>query len=158
MTEQEMQKIMNNIVKGWWEALTKEQKTAVKLLKFSPSVIGSMFFFDNMATSGWATDKYVEMRWTIDEYGKERNDFSCGIDWEDYHKKEQTCRRIEKSIAEQELISKLPVSLKNQVVDNLRRQDECWKECWKSNIYDLKFARRQMFWKAIAELRKSVEG
>ncbi len=158
MTEQEMQKIMYNIVYGWWVDLSEDQKTAVKLLKFSPSIVGSMFFFDGMSAKTWSIDEYAEMRWTIGEYGKDRNDVSCDIDWENFHKKERACSRIEKSIANNELISKLPVSLKNQVVGNLRRQDACWKECWESNLYNLKFARKQMFWEAIKELRRNVEG
>lgn len=156
MTEQELYNAMKDIVSTWWNALSKEQKTAVKLLKFSPSVIGSMFFFDGETGNGFAINDYFDFRNALENYGIGRTDHSCEISWKVYHDNEDTCRRIEKSIANEELIRKLPDSLKNQVVDNLRRQDECWKACWEININTLKRIRRWMFWKAIAELRDSI--
>ena len=158
MTEQELKQSMKDLVNVWWNKLTNDQKTAVKLLKFSPAVIGSMFFFDGNTANGFAIDDYKDMRQMIAEYGIGREDFSCGIFWLDFHHNECECRRIEENIANNGLISKLPASLKNQVVDNLRRQDDYWNACQNENIENLKNARKTMFWGAIAELRKSVEG
>lgn len=158
MTEQELKQVMKDIVNTWWNRLTNDQKTAVKLLKFSRSIIGSMFFFNTDTENGYAIEDYKNWRQMIEEYGTGREDFSCGIDWEDFHKNEQACRRVEKSISNNGLISKLPASLKNQVVDNLLRQDDYWKARRDDNIKYLKEARKAMFWNAIAELRKEVEG
>lgn len=158
MTELEMYKAMKDIVSTWWNNLTNDQKTAVKLLKFSPAIIGSMFFFDGNTASGFAIGDYLDFRYALVDHGIERNDVSCGVNWKDFHKNEQECRRVEKNIADDGFISKLPTSLKNQVIDNLRRQDDYWNVCWNENIESLKNARKTMFWEAIAELRKSVEG
>lgn len=158
MAEQELRNSMKKLVNTWWSDLTNDQKTAVKLLKFSRPIIGSMFFFNSDTANGFAIEDYKDMRRMIEEYGIDHKDFSCGIDWEDYHKNEQECRRIERNISNNGLISKLPASLKNQVVDNLRRQDDYWNVCWDDNIKYLKEARKTMFWNAIAELRKEVEG
>lgn len=158
MTEQELRNSMKKLVNTWWKDLTNDQKTAVKLLKFSRSIIGSMFFFNNDTANGFAINDYTDMRQMIEEYGTDREDFSCGVDWENYHKNEQGCRRVEGNISNNGLISKLPAYLKNQVVDNLRRQDDYWNACWNDNIKYLKEARKTMFWNAIAELRKGVEG
>ena len=158
MTEQELKQAMKDIVNTWWNRLTNDQKTAVKLLKFSPAIIGSMFFFDGNTANGFAIGDYKDVRQAIAEYGIGREDFSCGVDWKNYHKNEQACCRVEKNISNNGLISKLPASLKNQVVDNLRRQDDYWNACWEDNIKYLKEARKTMFWNAIAELRKEVEG
>lgn len=158
MTELEMYKAMKDIVSTWWNNLTNDQKTAVKLLKFSPSVIGSMFFFDGDTGNSFAIQDYLDFCPALVEHGIERNDVSCGINWKDFHKNEQVCRRIEKNIADDGFIRKLPGYLKNQVVDNLRRQDDYWDICWNDNIKYLKKARKTMFWNAIAELRKEVEG
>lgn len=158
MTEQKLRNAMKDIVNTWWNRLTENQKTAVKLLKFSPSVVGSMFFFNNDTANRFAIDDYTDMRQMIEEYGIDREDFSCGISWADFHENEQACRRVEKNIANNDLIGKLPDDLKNQVVDNLRRQDAIWNIYWHKNIESLKNARKTMFWEAIAELRKSVEG
>ena len=158
MTEQELKQAMKDIVNTWWNELTKDQKAAVKLLKFSPAVIGSMFFFDGNTANGFTIGDYKDLRQAIAEYGIGREDFSCGIDWKEYNTGEQVCRRVEKNIANNDLIGKLPDDLKNQVVDNLRRQDVVWDIYWHKNIESLKKARKTMFWSAIAELRKSVEG
>ena len=158
MTEQELKQAMRDIVNTWWNKLTNDQKTAVKLLKFSPAVIGSMFFFDGNTANGFTIGDYKDLRQAIAEYGIGREDFSCGIDWKEYNAGEQVCRRVEKNIANNDLIGKLPDDLKNQVVDNLRRQDVAWDIYWHKNIESLKKARKTMFWEAIAELRKSVEG
>ncbi len=158
MTEQELRNSMKKLVNVWWKNLTNDQKTAVKLLKFSRSIIGSMFFFNNDTANGFAIDDYTDMRQMIEEYGTGREDFSCGVDWEDFHKNEQACRRVEKNISNNGLISKLPASLKNQVVDNLLRKDDYWKVCRDDNIKYLKEARKTMFWEAIMELREEVEG
>lgn len=158
MTEQELKQAMKDIVNTWWNRLTNDQKTAVKLLKFSPAIIGSMFFFNWDTANNFAIGDYKDMRQAIAEYGINREDFSCGVDWKDFHKNEQECRRIEENIANNGLISKLPASLKNQVVDNLRRQNDYWNACWDDNIKYLKSARKVMFWEAIRELRKEVEG
>ena len=158
MTEQELKQSMKDLVNVWWNKLTNDQKAAVKLLKFSPAVIGSMFFFDGNTASGFAIGDYKDVRQAIVEYGIVREDFSCGINWREYHTGERVCRGIEENIANNRLISKLPGHLKNQVVDNLRRQDAIWNNYWHKNIESLKNARKTMFWEAIAELRKSVEG
>ena len=158
MTEQELKQAMKDIVNTWWNELTNDQKTAVKLLKFSPTVIGSMFFFDGNTANGFAIGDYKDVRQAIAEYGISREDFSCGIDWGEYHTGEKVCRCIEESIANNGLISKLPAHLKKQVVDNLRRQEADWDLKKKKNIESLKKARKRMFWDAIAELRKRVEG
>lgn len=158
MTEQELKQSVRDIVNIWWNKLTNDQKTAVKLLKFSPAIIGSMFFFDGNTANGFAIGDYKDVRQAIVEYGIGREDFSCGINWREYHAGEQVCRRIEKNIADDGFIRKLPDDLKNQVVDNLRRQDMVWNIYWHENIESLKEARKTMFWSAIAELRKSVEG
>ena len=158
MTEQELKQSMKDLVNVWWNRLTNDQKTAVKLLKFSPAVIGSMFFFDGNTANGFTIGDYKDLRQAIAEYGIGREDFSCGIDWKEYNTGEQVCRRVEKNIANNDLIGKLPDDLKNQVVDNLRRQDVVWDIYWHKNIESLKKARKTMFWSAIAELRKSVEG
>lgn len=158
MTEQELKQAMKDIVNTWWNRLTNDQKTAVKLLKFSPAVIGSMFFFDGNTASGFAIGDYKDVQQAIAEYGIGREDFSCGINWREYHTGERVCRGIEKNIADDGLIKKLPDDLKNRVVDNLRRQDIAWNTYWIKNIEDLKKARKTMFWDAIAELRKSAEG
>lgn len=158
MTEQELKQSMKDLVNAWWNNLTNDQRTAVKLLKFSPSVIGSMFFFDGNTANGFAIEDYKDLRQAIAEHGVGREDFSCGISWREYHTGEQVCRRIEENIANNDLIGKLPDDLKNQVVDNLRRQDVVWDIYWHKNIKSLKKARKAMFWEAIAELRKSVEG
>ena len=158
MTEQELKQSMKDLVNVWWNCLTNDQKTAVKLLKFSPAVIGSMFFFDGNTANGFTIGDYKDLRQAIAEYGIGREDFSCGIDWKEYHTGEQVCRHVEKNIADDGLIKKLPDDLKNRVVDNLRRQDIVWNTYWVKNIEDLKKARKTMFWEAIAELRKSAEG
>ena len=158
MTEQELKQAMKDIVNTWWNKLTNDQKTAVKLLKFSPAVIGSMFFFDGNTANGFAIGVYKDIRQAIAEYGISREDFSCGIDWREYHAGEQVCRRIEENIANNGLISRLPAHLKKRVVDNLRRQEADWDFYRHKNIEYLKNARKTMFWSAIAELRKSVEG
>lgn len=158
MTEQELKQSMKDLVNIWWNRLTNDQKTAVKLLKFSPAVIGSMFFFDGNTANGFTVGDYKDVRQAIVEYGADREDFSCGIDWSDFHHNECECRCVEESIANNVLISKLPAYLKNQVTDNLRRQDAIWNIYWHKNIESLKKARKTMFWEAIAELRKSVEG
>lgn len=158
MTEQELKQAMKDIVHTWWNRLTNDQKTAVKLLKFSPAIIGSMFFFNGDTANGFAIVDYKDVRQAIAEYGIDREDFSCGINWREYHAGEQVCRRIEKNIANDDLIGKLPDDLKNQVVDNLRRQDMAWNIYWHKNIESLKEARKTMFWNAIAELRKEVGG
>lgn len=158
MTEQELKQSVRDIVNIWWNKLTNDQKTAVKLLKFSPAIIGSMFFFDGNTANGFAIGDYKDVRQAIVEYGIGREDFSCGINWREYHAGEQVCRRVEKNIANNDLIGKLPDDLKNQVVDNLRRQDVVWDIYWHKNIESLKKARKTMFWSAIAELRKSMEG
>lgn len=158
MTEQELKQAMKDLVNVWWNKLTNDQKTAVKLLKFSPAVIGSMFFFDDNTKSRFAVGDYEDVRQAIVEYGVGREDFSCGIFQRDFHYNECECRRVEENIANNGLISKLPVCLKNQVVDNLRRQNDYWNACQNENIKKLKKARKTMFWEAIAELRKSVEG
>lgn len=158
MTEQELKRSMKDLVNVWWNKLTNDQKTAVKLLKFSPAVIGSMFFFDGNTASEFAIGDYKDLRQAIAEYGIGREDFSCDINWKKYHAGEQVCRSVEKNIANNDLIRKLPDDLKNQVIDNLRRQDVAWGIYWHRNIERLKKARKTMFWSAIAELRKSVEG
>lgn len=158
MTELEMYKAMKDIVSTWWNNLTNDQKTAVKLLKFSPAIIGSMFFFDGNTANGFAIGDYLDFCHALVDHGIERNDASCGVNWREYHTGEQVCRRIEENIANNDLIGKLPDDLKNQVVDNLRRQDVVWDIYWHKNIKSLKKARKAMFWEAIAELRKSVEG
>ena len=158
MTEQELKRSMKDLVNVWWNKLTNDQKIAVKLLKFSPAVIGSMFFFDGNTASEFAIGDYKDLRQAIAEYGIGREDFSCGIDWKEQNAGEQVCRRVEKNIANNDLIGKLPDDLKNQVVDNLRRQDVAWDIYWHKNIESLKKARKTMFWSAITELRKSVEG
>ena len=158
MTEQELKQSMKDLVNVWWNQLTNDQKTAVKLLKFSPAVIGSMFFVDGNTASEFAIGDYKDLRQAIAEYGIGREDFSCGIDWREYQAGEQVCRCIEENIANNGLISRLPANLKKQVVDNLRRQEADWDFYWHKNIESLKKARKTMFWSAIAELRKSVEG
>ena len=158
MTEQELKQAMKDIVNTWWNELTNDQKTAVKLLKFSPAVIGSMFLFDGNTANGFAIGDYKDLRQAIAEYGIGREDLSCGIGLNEYNTGEQVCRRIEKNIANNDLIGKLPDDLKNQVVDNLRRQEADWEFYQHKNIEYLKKARKRMFWSAIAELRKSVEG
>ena len=67
---------MKKLVNTWWEDLTNDQKTAVKLLKFSRSIIGSMFFFNDDTANGFAIDDYTDMRQMIEEYGTGREDFS----------------------------------------------------------------------------------
>lgn len=158
MTKQELKQNMKKLVNVWWNDLTNDQKTAVKLLEFNRAIVGSMFFFNNDTASGFAIEDYKDLRQMIAEYGIGHEDFSCGIFWTKFHENEQACRRIEENIANNGLISKLPAALKNQVVNSLRRQDDCWNVCWNENIKDLKNARKTMFWEAIAELRKSVEG
>ena len=158
MTEQELKQAMKDTVNIWWNRLTNDQKTAVKLLKFSPAVIGSMFFFDGNTANGFTIGDYKDLRQAIAEYGIGREDFSCDIDWKEYQAGEQVCRCIEENIANNGLISRLPANLKKQVVDNLRRQEADWDFYQHKNIKYLKNARKAMFWSAIAELRKSVEG
>ena len=158
MTEQELKQSMKDLVDSWWNNLTDDQKTAVKLLKFSPAVIGSMFFFDGNTANRFAIGEYKDARKAIVEYGIGREDFSCGISWRDFHYNECECRRVEENIANNGLISKLPAYLKNQVMGNLRRQDDCWNACQNKNIKNLKKCRKTMFWSAIAELQKRVEG
>lgn len=158
MTEQELKQKMGGLVNDWWRSLTDGQKNAVKLLKFSPAVIGSMFFFNNDTANGFVIDDYKDILQIIAESGIDRKDWSYGIFWETYHANEQICRDIEKGIANNELIRKLPDNLKNQVVDNLRRQDVTWNERRLMNIEELRNARKDMFWNAIKELRKTVEG
>lgn len=158
MTEQELRNAMKGIVNTWWNNLTNDQKTALKLLKFSPSIVGSMFFFDADCGDGFAAGDYMDFRDALKNYGIGRDDYTAEINWRTYHAREKDCKKIEEDIRNNELICKLPADLREQVVDNLRRQDGYWSECWSTNIENLKKARKAMFWEAIEKLRKEVEG
>lgn len=158
MTEQELKQAMKDIVNTWWNRLTNDQKTAVKLLKFNPPVVGSMVFFNGETANGFVIRDYMDFCKALENHGLGQESYSAGVNWKYYHSREKKCKEIEDNLRNNKLIRKLPSHLQEQVVDNLRQQDVCWKECWNTNIAMLKNVRKKMLWNAIAELRKEVEG
>ena len=156
MDKMGMNQAMLELVKDWYEGLSNGQKTALRLLKFSPSVIGSMFFFDGETGNCGCVGDYGHFIYEIQRYGQERDDFSLGINWKFYHENESIQYGRENAYNSNALISKLPKSLRREVVSNLCEQDETYCKARKCNLTNVRNARKALFWEAIEALKKEV--
>lgn len=159
---------MLNMVQRWYDRLTNDARTAIKMLNFNPTVITGMMFFtdgsmdeqsqyfgsdyddiatemENFALSLSLDDVEYEKGWSRD-YVRWYSRMAHGIRWY-----KEGIENIEKT--HEPTLSFLPPKLKEKVIEQIVSTDPVCQAAARNYYEALEEARKEMLRKALKKMR-----
>lgn len=167
---EEFANLMTNMVEMWYNRLTKDAQTAVKLMKFNPTVVTGMMFFSD----GSLDEESQYFGYYYDIFAREMSNFAVYLSRreEDYQKSQerynghkwysrmaQGVRMYEKAVKEAEelhnyTLSILDGDLKEKVVSKIIAHDPACQLAARLYYEALEEARKDMLGEAIRRMKK----
>ena len=162
--------LMTNMVEMWYNRLTKDAQTAVKLMKFNPTVVTGMMFF----TDGSLDEDSQYFGYYYDIFAREMGNFvlslaHCEGDYEKsqerynghkwYSRMAQSVRMYEKAVREAEklhdyTLSILDGDLKEKVLSKVIAHDPACQLAARLYHEVLEGARKEMLGEAIMRMKR----
>lgn len=162
--------LMTNMVEMWYSRLTKDAQTAVKLMKFNPTVVTGMMFF----TDGSLDEESQYFGYYYDIFAREMSNFvlnlaHCENDYEKsqerynghkwYSRMAQSVRMYEKAVREAEelhnyTLSILDGDLKEKVLSKVIAHDPACQLAARLYYEALEEARKDMLHEAIRRMKR----
>lgn len=162
--------LMTNMVEMWYNRLTKDAQTAVKLMKFNPTVVTGMMFF----TDGSLDEDSQYFGYYYDIFAREMSNFvlslaHCEGDYEKsqerynghkwYSRMAQSVRMYEKAVREAEklhdyTLSILDGDLKEKVLSKVIAHDPACQLAARLYYEVLEGARKEMLGEAIMRMKR----
>lgn len=161
--------MMLSMVQRWYERLTNDARTAIKILNFNPTVITGMMFF----TDGSMDENLQYFGSDYEDIGSEMKNFALSLSLDDaeyekcqssgryicwYSRMAQSIRWYKKGIEDIEkmhelTLSILPIELKEKVVAQIVSTDPVCQQAARNYYEALEEGRKEMLRKALKNMR-----
>lgn len=161
--------MMLSMVQRWYERLTNDARTAIKILNFNPTVITGMMFF----TDGSVDEQSQYFGSDYDDIATEMQNFALSLSLDDdeydrcqssgryiywYSRMAQSIRWYKKGIEDIEkthnlTLSILPIELKEKVIAQIVSTDPVCQQAARNYYEALEEGRKEMLRKALKNMR-----
>lgn len=161
--------MMLSMVHRWYDRLTNDAHTAIKILDFNPTVITGMMFF----TDGSVDEQFQHFGSDYDDVATEMENFALSLSLDDdeyekcqsddhyiywYSRMAQSIRWYKKGIEDIEkmhelTLSILPCELKEKVIDQIVSTDPVCQQAARNYYEALEEGRKEMLRKALKKMR-----
>lgn len=161
--------MMLSMVQRWYERLTNDARTAIKILNFNPTVITGMMFF----TDGSVDEQSQYFGSDYDDIATEMQNFALSLSLDDdeydkcqssgryicwYSRMAQSIRWYKKGIEDIEkmhelTLSILPIELKEKVIAQIVSTDPVCQQAVRNYYEALEEGRKEMLRKALKKMR-----
>lgn len=161
--------MMLNMVQRWYERLTNDARTAIKILNFNPTVITGMMFF----TDGSVDEQSQYFGSDYEDIATEMQNFALSLSLDDdeynkcqssgryifwYSRMAQSIRWYKKGIEDIEkmhelTLSILPIELKEKVIAQIVSTDPVCQQAARNYYEALEEGRKDMLRNALQKMR-----